>query len=142
MNLKYIYIGCDDSLPKDFCNIFDYNTRFISNWMSKNVRKLKIQTNGSFNHINVLISKNESQCKKIIPDILEITTKWSSQRIKDYLGLKDERSRIDLYLDLLKDGLIRASEYDNFNVGEILVLIDRFQQNGCKNEWQLKSMYI
>lgn len=142
MILKYIYIGCDDSLPKDFCNIFDYNTRFISNWMSKNVRKLKILTNGSFNHINVLISKNESQCKKIIPDILEITTKWSSQRIKDYLGLKDERSRIDLYLDLLKDGLIRASEYDNFNVGEILVLIDRFKQNGCKNEWQLKSMYI
>ncbi len=102
--------------------------------MSKNVRKLKIQTNGSFNHINVLISKNESQCKKIIPDILEITTKWSSQRIKDYLGLKDERSRIDLYIDLLKDGLIRASEYDNFNVGEILVLIDRFQQNAYSGD--------
>lgn len=142
MNLRYIYIGCDNTFSKDFHNIFAYNTRFISNWMSKNVRKLKIPTNGSFNHINILISKNESQSKICSPNILEITTQWSSQDIKDYLELKDENNRIDLYIKLLKNGLKRAAEFEYIHIDELLSLVARFQQNGCKNEWQLKSMYI
>ena len=142
MNLKYIYIGCDDSFPKDFENIFAYNTRFISNWMSKNVRKLKIPTNGSFNHINVLISQKESQCRRSSPNILEITTQWSYNNIKDYLELKDVKNRIDLYVEILKIGLVRAAEFEDIHIDELLSLIGEFQQNGCKNEWQLKSMYI
>ncbi len=54
MNIRYIYIGSDTTFPdKDFWNIFCYNTRFISNWMSRKVRLLKIPTDGTFNHISV-----------------------------------------------------------------------------------------
>ena len=142
MNLRYLYIGSDHSFPKDFWNIFAYNTRFISNWMSKNVRKLKIPTNGTFNHINVLISRNEAQCRRCAPGILEITTQWTEKDVKKYLELKDEKKRILLYLELLKNGLIRAAEVEDIHIDELLALIDTFQQNGCKNEWLLKSMHI
>lgn len=142
MNLRYIYLGCDYSFSEEFEDIFSYNTRFISNWMSQNVRKLKIPTDGTFNHINVVISTNEDSCKRCAPSIFEITIHWTEQDIKEYQALRDENKRIQLYLDLLRKGLVRVADYYDIHIDELLSLINVFQQNGCKNEWLLRSMFI
>ncbi len=143
MNLRYISITCDCncSFTNEFVNIFAYNTRFICNWMSKNVRKLKIPTDGTFNHINVVVSTNENSCRISSQNTLRVTIHWTEKNIEEYLTLRDEGKRIQLYLNLLRKGLIRAADFYDIHLNELLSLIDVFQQNGCKNEWLLKSTY-
>lgn len=142
MNLRYIYLGSDDSFSTDFEDIFTYNTRFISNWMSKNVRKLKIPTDGTFNHINVCISLNESKCIVVSPSILEVTIQWTKKDYLDYLSLKDVSKRVVLYLQILSEGLHIAAQFKNIHIGDLNNLIDDFRNNGYKNEWLFKSLQI
>lgn len=141
MNLRYIYIGCDRTFSDEFYNIFWYNTEFILIWMSKNVRKLKIPTE-EFNHINVLISKEEDSCKRDILNIIEVKIHWSDEDVRKYLATRNEQERTIIYLDTLREGLIRASKHYDIHISELLGLVDEFQQNGCKNEWLLRSMIL
>lgn len=143
MNIRYIYIGSDTTFPdKDFWNIFCYNTRFISNWMSRKVRLLKIPTDGTFNHISVYISPKEDKCKVDGKGIFLVPLHWIEEDIVQYLNMKDENERISLYLDLLREGLKKAAQIKEIHIIELLSMIDSFQEGGCKNEWLFKSKTI
>lgn len=58
MILKYIALHMDfDSGYKDpFRDNFNLNSRFISNYLSVQVRKLKLETDGTFNMLSVIPS--------------------------------------------------------------------------------------
>lgn len=145
MNLSLIYIGCDNlTFPKEFCSIFWYNTEFINNWISKNVRKLKISTDG-FNRIIVFVTKNESSyktCTYLSTERLQIKTHWTDQDIEKYLATSNEHERIMIYLNTLKEGLVRASKHYEIHIDKLLGLLDEFERIGCKNEWLLRSMIL
>ena len=142
MNLRCIYLGSDFTFPKEFWTTFCYNTRFITHWMSRNVRKLKISTDGTFKQLSVLISRDEDHSKQDIMEDFYTTIQWTDADVEKYLAMKDEKERIQLYLSILRDGLSRISIVKEIPIDRLFALIDTFEQNGCKHEWQFKSMYL
>ena len=124
MKIQYIYLGSDTTFPnKDFWNTFCYNTRFISNWMSRKVRLKKISTDGTFNHISVYISPKEDKCKVDGKGIFLVPLHWIEEDIVQYLNMKDENERISLYLDLLREGLKKAAQIKEIHIIELLSII-------------------
>lgn len=145
MTLRDVLIGCDDlTFSEDFHSRFWFNTEFINNWMSRNVRRLKIQTDG-FKLIDIFVSKGVDSCKRcsyIGVERLQIVIHWTNQDIEKYLATKNENERTEIYLKALREGLIYASKHYDIHIDELLGLVDEFQQNGCKNEWLLRSMIL
>lgn len=140
MTLRSIYIGSDDlTFSTEFNSVFWYNTEFINNWMSRNVRKLKIPTEG-FNHVSVFVSLNEDSCS--LSNFLQVKLHWTNSFVEKFLATKNEHERTRIYLDALREGLIRASKLYDIHIDELLGLVDEFQKNDCKNEWQLRSMIL
>lgn len=112
MNLNSFCIKASRSFPdKNFWDIFDYNTSFIDTWLTRKVWHLKLPTDGTFSQINVVISPGEDRCYTNIFKTLNVEIHWDQTDVDKYLGIKDESERTKLYLDLLRTGLRRASQF-------------------------------
>ena len=68
MNIRYIALHMDhDSGYKDpFRDNFNLESRFVSNYLSIQIRKLKIETDGTFNMISVIPSIDIANICKIV----------------------------------------------------------------------------
>ena len=64
MNYRYIILnarsGAGSGFGKEFDNRFDYNTWFISNYLSLQIRKLHIPSDGPYNMFFCQITREQS----------------------------------------------------------------------------------
>lgn len=127
---------------RNFWDIFNYNTDFIGNWMSRKVRLLKLPTDGTFNQINVVLSPYDDRCYTDVFRILQVEYHFSQEDIQNYLSLKNEDDRLNFYIELLKKGLRRAAQYKDINLDVLIALVEEFQNNEYRNEWLFKSKTI
>lgn len=108
MNLRSInVIASSKNSDKNFWHIFNYNTDFIGNWMTRNVRPLKMHTDGTFDQINIVLSPYEDRCYTDMFKILQVEFHWSQKDMANYLSLINEDDRLSFYIELLKKGLKR-----------------------------------
>ena len=140
MNLRYIAIGLDYETYIMHENKLRYevqlHTRFISNYFSKEIRKLKFTTDGSYNMISVSLMFNELQCSKLVPsDVLKVYVPFDKKRYEIIKGTGD----CSYYLELLEEGFHKAAEFKNIPLNSLINIINQFKAGGFKNEWVHKK---
>ncbi|MBF0598289.1 hypothetical protein [Faecalibacter rhinopitheci] len=141
MTLRYILLGLDyDTYIKNDNELriqFQYHTRFISNYLSKAIRKYKFDTNGIFNMISIaLLPDNKKEKTKITAtNVLETYLPFDENRYEQIKGTED----CSYYLELLEQGFKKVSEFKSIPLDTLLSLIVEFKKDGCKNEWLHKK---
>ncbi len=143
MNLWYIAIGLDgDSLGLEskrprvmYCSEFVYRTRFISNYLSRQIRKARFKTDGTFRMISVQLGTMLKEPEIILGDVLEIGLLFDQKRYEQIKGTED----CEYYLEMFEEGFHKAVEFKKIPLETLLNLIDEFRNDGCKNEWLHKK---
>lgn len=136
MNLRYIAIGLDrDIYDNAYSYDFRLRTRFISNYLSKEIRKIKYVTDGSFNMISVRLS-NRVIITAIVPlEVLCVNIMFDKDSYERIKGTED----YNYYLELFDQGFRKASEFKPIPLTELQYLLAEFKKGGCKNEWLHKK---
>jgi hypothetical protein len=145
MKIRYINLDCCYSgYDEKDDDKSDYNSRFVSNWLSKEVRRHNLETDGSFRMISVHLKKEASEIRnRIISEyVLDIGLLHTEEEHERYLGMKDERERFEFYLDRLTEGIKVAATIKEFDCETLLGLIQQFREQGYKNEWLQKRVTL
>ncbi|UKB82728.1 hypothetical protein LF887_17135 [Chryseobacterium sp. MEBOG06] len=137
MTLRYIAIGLDYDYYKQENNKLRYefqtHTRFISNYFSRAIRKVKFDTGNEFNMISISLLPETILKQTDIKsnDVLKAYLPFDQKRYEKIKGTED----CGYYLEILEKGVKKASEFKPIPLDELLNLIDEFKKGGCKNEW-------
>jgi hypothetical protein len=115
---------------------FKDHCRFISNYMSIQVRKLKFETDGTYNMIGIKLILNPGFLCKIIPEysLNVLLTSFN----KESYNLMCEIEKYEYYLSLLEEGYRIAAQYKDIPLDDLLRLHQQFRDGDYKNEWQHK----
>jgi hypothetical protein len=141
MTLRYIALGLDYDTYINSDNKLRYqfqsHTRFISNYFSRAIRRCKFDTKGVFNMISIaLLPDNKLNPTKITGiDVLKTYLPFDQKRYEQIKGTDD----CSFYLEILEQGLIKASEFKPLPLNIFLDLIEEFKKGDCKNEWMHKK---
>ena len=147
MRLRYISLNADSEINKidsDFYKRFYYNPSFILDFLSKSVRKYKIET-GIYNMIGITLHPTKEGCNpKIINNVLEIYIKFTKEDINKFKNLLDHKKRYDSYLELLERGYhVGINEgHTEIPLKNLLVLHQQFRNRGYNYEWLWKKKLI
>lgn len=137
MNLWYISVGLDnDSFETFYCYEFTKHTRFISNYLTRKIRKIGFKTDGSFRMISVnLVPSDVVECEIVFGDVLRVQLPFDNSKYERAKGTDD----CEYYLDVFERGFRVAAEFREIPLGILCGLINEFRENGCKNEWLHKK---
>lgn len=138
MKLRYItlHIDSDSNYQNSFSYSFNDHSRFISNYLSIQVRKLKYETDGTFNMIAISPSKNIKHICRIVGDnALQIRIKFDGESYEQM----SEIEKYEYYLHLIEEGYRIASKYKSIPLDELIKMNDEFRNNEYKNEWVHKK---
>jgi len=140
MTLYYLYLGLDYHTycknENDFRYQFQKHTCFISNYMSKVIRKYRFKTDGTFNMISVALTEYGVKETSIIPiEVLKVFLPFDRNRYEAIKGT----SEFEYYLELLEAGYRKAAEFKEIPLEILLNLIEEFRANGCTNEWLIRK---
>lgn len=137
MKLWYIALGLNrNSFDTEYCYEFMLHTRFISNYLSKRIRKYRFETDGTFNMVFVqLVPQKPKECAIVAIDVLEAEVAFDKERYEQIKKTTD----CEFYLEMFENGFRKASNCKEIPLQTLLNLIDEFRKNGCKNEWLHKK---
>lgn len=128
-----------DSGYKDpFRDDFNLRSRFISNYLSVQIRKLKLETDGTFNMISVIPSldvTDDNSCRIVGEKALRTRISFDQQT---YEQMK-ELEKYEYYLQLLENGYRVCAQHKRIPLEQLLRLHKNFRDNGYKNEWLHKK---
>ena len=117
-------------------SMFDFNARFICNYLSKAVRPLKIIGDGMYKMISVEICSGESSWKlNDYLEVLDIHLNLSGDEQLKYNSMRILEDRYEFYLSCLQRAYEYAGQYVNVPQKELLQLHQQFREGGYKNEW-------
>lgn len=134
------YFSHDDPLDYSFL----FNTRFICNYLSKKVRKHKIQLQNPFSMLCVSLDNREylkeSQTFHVIDSHLEV----QCEEITKYRGMTSLIDRYEWYLSLLERGYRLAADTADTGIpfDTLKGIHDSFRNEGYKNEWLFKKIIV
>lgn len=139
MNYRYIILyagssGFGSGFGDEFDNKFNYNTWFISNYLSLRIRKLHVPTNGPYNMFYCNITKSEDSVKIMSTSSLNVKIHVDERDIDKYLCMSTEIERYEYYLSLLERGYKLASTVRNIPIDVFLKLHQDLRDNNYKNE--------
>lgn len=138
MKLRYIALFMDtDSGYKDpFRDNFNLNSRFISNYLSIQVRKLKFETDGTFHMLGVSPSLDiKNVCRIVGEKSLQARISFN----KEVYVQMSEIEKHEYYLQLLEEGYKVCIKHKKIPLEQLLKLHQDFRNNGYKNEWLHKK---
>lgn len=138
MKLRYIalFIDTDSGYKDPFRDNFNLNSRFVSNYLSIQVRKLKFETDGTFHMLGVSPSLEIKHICRIVGEKALQTRIFFDRSAYDQMN---EFEKYEYYLQLLEDGYRICAQHKNIPFEQLLKLHQDFKANGYKNEWQHKK---
>lgn len=147
MNYRYIILyagssGYGSGYGSEFDSKFNYNTWFISNFLSLRVRKLHVSSGGPFNMFYCNITKGEENVNVTSTSSLNVKVHVEEDEIANYLGLSEEEERYEYYLSLLERGYRLASNYQVIPTDVFVSLHQELRDNGYKNERLFKKKLL
>ena len=147
MNLRYISLNIHhehySGISQDFSYKFQFNVSFVYYYLSKAVRKEKIET-GIYNMINVLLSaKIKEPTIKLIEyfKAIEVTIPFDEAEQSRYIAMGIEE-RYEFYLTMLEKGYYLANIVCDVKPEILIGLHEKFRQGGYRNEWLFKKKRI
>lgn len=116
MKIRYISLHIEHPLYSGFSdekfNIkFNNNARFICNYLSKAVRKLNLETDGTYKMISVNPHANQSCSKTDVEYVLSNNIYVSSKDMERYKQMENLTERYEFYLSLLERGYMQAATF-------------------------------
>ena len=145
MKIRYITLHFEHPLysgfpDEGFNDKFNWNARFVSNYLSKAVRKLNLETDGTYKMISVNPNANRSYSKMCYVDyVLASDIYITSEEKERYKQMKSLTERYEFYLSLLERGYMQAATFkEGVPVESLLSLHQQFRDGGYKNEWLFK----
>ena len=148
MRVRYITLHIrwphESGFPdEDFNDKFNWNARFISNYLSKAVRKLNIETDGTYNMISVNPDAKKNHCKIVSEFVLKNDILVSNEEIERYCQMNNLTDRYEFYLSLLERGYLQAQGFkESVPMEALLSLHQQFREGGYKNEWLFKKKLL
>lgn len=155
MNLRYIYISSvrNDRFHKiEYNNTLEWydnntgiqdNTEFISNYLSKEVRKLKIPVPG-FNYLSITTC-NTREIEVMLDDylkVLSIHLPFSQEEMDQLSTTSDYSTRMEQYLSIYERGYKIANEYCDIHLDEQYKILNKFRNNEYRNEWLFEKKLL
>lgn len=140
MKLRYISLGLDYDYFTKFDNELRYkfflSTRFISNYISREVRKLKFETS-EYNMISISLLPNLKQTVSSLKSfgVLEINLPFDQMRYESVIGT----ANCEYYLELFELAFIELAKSHKIPLNLLLDVLRRFKAGGCLNEWTHKK---
>lgn len=141
MKIRYISLHIeseyDSGIDKKFSYKFNDNSRFISNYLSKAVRKLNIEVN-DFKMLWIGLSAkntNESVRLNTVDKFIEIYIPYNRFEQESYLKIMSWKERYEYYLSLIERGFRIANTYCDIQLDRLLEMTEQFRANNYKNEW-------
>ena len=143
MYLRYIAISGSSGKGEFavFEDRFRSNSRFICNYLSKEVRKLKLNT-FPYKMLNYYPSPSESSIRIWDSDVINCKLFLSPEEIDKLNKMKRLEDRYEYYFSFLERGYRFVSESIPLPVDSILGLHDQFRKGGYRNEWLFKKKMI
>ena len=146
MNYRYIVLyagssGYGSGFGDEFDSKFNYNTWFISNYLSLQIRKLHIPSSGAYNMLYCNITKGEDSVKISSTSSLNVKIHISENEINSYHKYT-EVERFEFYLSLLERGYQLASNYHNIPIDTFQSLHQKFRADGYRNERLFKKKQL
>lgn len=147
MKLRYLNLTIDHlnerhySEKKRFAYNFTSNCRFIANYLSKSIRKYKIENNIGIRMLSVTLTPDENHIKiNECGCVLKVFLHFTRKDMEKLMLLKKHEERFATYLNLYERGYEYART-QGFEIGQdtLLSLHRDFRENGYKNEWIWKK---
>lgn len=132
MLLKHIYIYLNqDEYPKTLVVPFGFGTRYLCNFLERNLRTLKFKTEG-FNKICVQGMRQPLIGCPIVPENAALPTVLFD--LDEYERLKHNEHH-EFYIRMLILGLKKCAQYHQIPLTEMMEIIEIFRRGGYRNEW-------
>lgn len=123
-----------DNYEDKYAYAFYCHTRFISNYLSKAIRKDRYETHKDYNAIFIEVgSEHDSFIGG--PECLFVFVPFYKERYERSI----ETQGVSYYLELFDIGLRKASMYDDIPWCVFETALRSFKMNGCRNEWIYKK---
>lgn len=138
MNLRNIglFMSFDSGYKDPFRDNFNLGVKFINNYISKNVRPLKIETDGTYNMINIEPSvDNIGKCTPKGEKAINVRVDFDKNL---FLSLS-EIEKNDYCLELLKTGYDFLSVYKKIDINQLLAISNQLKNENFVNEWIYKK---
>lgn len=120
---------------------FNLNVSFINDYLSRAVRKQRIETDNSFNFISVCLCGREKPDEiKDIFKAIDINELLDLKSFEQYKSLKHMEDRCEYYLGLLEQGYERAARLKPIPISKLMSMHTSFRENGYRNEWLFKKI--
>lgn len=140
MYLKHFQLIMEDSArDKTYHSHFAFHTFVIRYYLSTQLRKLKFETDGTFDAINIVVGT-------VKPPYVEIP--WY-KALNIYIPFNfdlydnaDEAERYRYYVEWIKKGLEIAYEYKNIPYEELMDWIRSLAENKFIYSWDFKSITV
>lgn len=138
MLLKYfkmfMHLSVSDNL---YCAHFDYHVFFIGYYVSHQLRKLKFETDGTFDAIFV-VAGAETLSTEIFRESLIINIPFDF----NYYDNADELKRNNYYVDLIKSALQIAAKQKKIPLAELMGYIESLVDNNYIYSWDFKNILV
>lgn len=144
MKLRYIGLSLDRRMEEIkgtiYASHFDYHVYFIYYCLSKKVRQLKFETDGTYMQVFIMVGSKSSytMIEKVPYESLDVYIPFDPDRYEN----GDRNRRCKYYMELLRTGLIKAAEVKPIPYEEIMGFADELAANGYVYEWNFRSVMI
>ena len=131
MNLRYIIIRLDETIgDRQYRSWFSFHTRFICNYLSKEIRKFRFVTDGTFKMISINVGGKHSP-RIGVNQVLDVSVPFNQNEYESIKGTNCSK----YYIELFKLGFHEACTFKTIPISELLLLLDEFEKNHYLNTW-------
>lgn len=135
MNLRDVFLQHEER--GRYYSVFDDHVYFISLYITKEIRRYKIETDGTFSSICILLGK----CDMVETDFLKCLNVHISSFDRQRYEMSKNSNDYNYYIELFRLGFQEAAKHKNIPLGILNKILDDFIANGCRNEWVI-SKYV
>lgn len=135
MKLRYINIELNRALVNlDYVAEFDYRARFMCNYLSRKVRLLHFETDGTFNMISIDLG-GTSKIDIVPLDVLKVCLPFN----KEEYDKLDDKERVIFFASKFREGFRQAAKYKDIPLEGLFNLLAEFESNDFKHTWIAKN---
>ena len=124
----------ETAFQREYRSDFAFRCRFIGNYLRRQIKQIKFEPIG-YNRIFI------SACQFLVKpnNVFENTLRVSVLFDKDYYDSLNRKGAMDYFIELYKNGILKASQTHEVPVEFLLNKLKEFKENNYLNEWEFKS---
>jgi hypothetical protein len=124
----------ETSLQREYRSNFAFRCRFIGNYLRRQIKEIKFEPVG-YNRIFISACQFSVKPNTVFENTLRISVPFD----KSFYDNLEKDAVADYFVQLYKDGLIKASQTHEVPLQFLLNQLQNLKDNNYSNEWEFKS---